>query len=153
MGPKPPPAHDPAHGPTFLLLTKSSLLLFHPILIPTAVQVQINNGQFNAGGIANGPTWGMNVIRSPLDTRCHAIVGKADPIDMGAEVRRGWMGMITGNEGIWVAVERKGRVEVVRAEVGVDKRGRYCLFSFPVIFLPPLPLDKEGSLGGSSRAS
>ena len=123
LGPRPPPSYDPTRGPTFLLLTASSILLFHPQLLES-------NGDPNpvrdTATSRNLQQWGMNVLRCPIHTRWHANVGDPLPVEAGPRARRGWTGLVAGNEGVWCAVEVGRELRVLRAEVGSHGSRRYC---------------------------
>lgn len=71
--------------------------------------------------------WGMNVLRCLLHARWHAIIGGPIAAEGVSRARRGWTGMVGGNEGVWCAFEGDEGVRVIRAEVGVDATGRYCV--------------------------
>ncbi|WWD21245.1 hypothetical protein CI109_105729 [Kwoniella shandongensis] len=117
-GPRLPANQDPSHGPSFLVLTATNLLLFHPQPVATST------------------SWSMTVLRCPLHTRWHAVAGEMGPVENDWKVRKGWMGLVTGNEGVWIGWERDGEVGVVRAEIGVDRSGGSYLQTTP---MPPLP--------------
>ncbi|WVF65502.1 hypothetical protein IAT40_000230 [Kwoniella sp. CBS 6097] len=131
-GPTPPPNHDPAHGPSFIVLQSSGLLLFHPQAIPTSGPIQID-GQIPVGG----ETWTMNVLRAPLHMRWHATAGGIVPPEDGWSVARGWMGLVPGNKGVWVGWEtREGQAGVTRAAVDVNSQGQYFIQITPMPNLP-----------------
>ncbi|WVQ81493.1 hypothetical protein IAT38_003617 [Cryptococcus sp. DSM 104549] len=123
-GPRPPSSYSPSHAPAFLILTSSHIHLFYPQGIPASTQLE--------GPVA----WTISSLRCPLHTRWHAAPGGAAPPDNGKRARRGWMGIVPGNEGVWAAWEEGEEVGVVRGEVGVDRLGRYYLQTTPMPSLP-----------------
>ncbi|GFZ47092.1 LOW QUALITY PROTEIN: hypothetical protein JCM24511_04834 [Saitozyma sp. JCM 24511] len=79
QGPRPPPDHDPRHGPTFVILTSSSILFFHPQRLNPA---------------SEGPvTPAMNVISGPLHTRWHSTAMGPTPPENPRRAGRGWAGL------------------------------------------------------------
>ena len=129
IGPHAPPSYDPSHGPAFLLVTPALLMLFHPQMIPSSIQLDATNST----AIDDSPLrWGMNILRSPLNMRYHSAVGSPTFLPLpetGGGVRRAWLGTVSGNDGVWCGLESDGDLRVVRAEVGVDGSGRYCELS------------------------
>ena len=123
LGPRPPPSHNATRGPTFLLLTTTSLLLFHPHLLGSDPETSLVRDTAPNGSLQQ---WGMNVLRCPIHTRWHANVGEPPPLEAGPRARRGWIGLMVGEEGVWCAVEIGREVRVLRAEVGSHGSGRYC---------------------------
>ncbi|WRT69112.1 uncharacterized protein IL334_006096 [Kwoniella shivajii] len=119
-GPRPPPNHDISHGPTFVVLLESGIWYFY------AVPVQ--NGQVTS--------WNMTFLRAPLRSRFHAIAGSDGPSEDGFKVKRGWSGLIPGNEGIWIGWEGLDELGVTRVEIGNDKHGRYYMQTIPMPTVP-----------------
>ena len=36
------------------------------------------------------------------------------------------MGIVPGNQGVWLAMESQGEIKVVKVDVGTDESGRWC---------------------------
>lgn len=108
-GPHPPPSHDPTKGPVLAVLLPDGVLLIHPHKLPTG-------------------NWGMNVLKTSLETRSYVRTGDPSPIS-GMEARRGWMGLVPGNQDVWASFEIRGEVKVVKVDVGTDENGRWCEYS------------------------
>ena len=153
IGPVPPPRHRSEHGPVFLVLTSSALLLVHP-----HPQLTVNRNA--AFGIpSRDPTYTSTVLRAPLNMRWRAVLGDQVPIDSGYAVERGWMGMVAGNDAAWIALEKDGEVGLLRAEVGIDRSDRWCECSAPLLCkrltvsdlatTPLPPLNLEGGIFSS----
>ncbi|KAK8844098.1 hypothetical protein IAR55_006892 [Kwoniella newhampshirensis] len=139
FGPRPPANYDTSHGPSFVLLTNSNILLFHPqqVHIPARLDVQ--------PPIGSSVSWTTNVLRCPLHTRWHALPGEVGPVEDVRTISKGWLGLVPGNEGVWVGWERDGEAGVIRAEIGEDRLGRCYLQTTP---MPPLPLLRTPPFGG-----
>lgn len=105
-GPRPPLAAPP--GPTFTVLTASTLFLFHP------------------QQLADSPGWRMHVVHCPLHTRWHATSAGPPPPHDGTHIDSGWLDLVPGVRGVWVGWERGNTSGVLRAEIGVDKAGNHC---------------------------
>jgi hypothetical protein len=116
LGPRPPPSYNSSHGPTFLILTTTGILFFHPQHLPSP--------------IGRGDPWAMNMLRAPLDMRWHAPVEGVAPPESRVRARRGWTGLVGREEGVWFAWEAKGDVGVIRAQVGYDRSGNACELLF-----------------------
>jgi len=85
------------------------VLLIHPHRLPTG-------------------DWGMNVLKTTLETRSYVRPGDPSPLS-GKEAGRGWMGIVPGNKGVWAGVEIRGEIKVVKVDVGTDENARWCEYS------------------------
>lgn len=105
-GPLLPKGYTGENGPALTVLLPTSLILLHP---QQTIPAQPGSGK--------GYMIGM--LTCPLHTRWHASPGGSMPPETGWKVDRGWIGLVGGDEGVWLGWERKGERGVVRAEVGV----------------------------------
>ncbi|WVO15422.1 hypothetical protein L204_103080 [Cryptococcus depauperatus] len=139
QGPRPPVGHDDARGPTFVVLTTAQILLFYPR--PVSVSSQMD-GRL---------TWAMNVLGCPLFTVWHSTSDRPAPSKNDEKISRGWMAIVSGNEGVWAGWESKGRSGVVKANIGMDVDGRYFMQTIPMPALPFIvPPHMEGIEGNDS---
>jgi hypothetical protein len=107
-GPLPPPGHDPSRGPTLVVLVPDALLLIHPHKAPGREE------------------WQMNVLKAPLHMRCQVRVGDPASANSAVGAQRGWMGLVSGEEGVWVGLDVEGEIKILRVDVGLDSTGRWC---------------------------
>lgn len=127
-GPRPPLTHDSSLGPSFLVLISSAILLCFPHSQFEHVMIDTRGSALNPLSQSPRITWRMEMIQCPLHTRWRTTAGGAVmvPPDIGIRARRGWMGSVPGDEGVWVAYEAGREVKVVRVEVGEDSLKREC---------------------------
>ncbi|RXK39007.1 hypothetical protein M231_03737 [Tremella mesenterica] len=126
LGPSPSGGYDEKKGPTLLVLLPTGvyLIYYQPQADPLAASQGID------------VAWGMHLLKCPIHMRYYSLTGDRQPPEMGWKIRRGWMEMVRGSEGVWVGWEREGKAGVTKIDVGQDEFGRYFLRSTP---LPPLP--------------
>ena len=117
LGPKPLLSYTPDQGPALLVLTTTSLMLVHP---HSLTQQSMMNG------FAPAPRYTSTLLRCPLNSRWRAVLGEAVPNDSGYAIQTGWMGLVTEDDAAWIVVQRDGEMNVIRAEVGVDRLERWC---------------------------
>lgn len=110
-GPHPPPGYDGAQGPVFLILVPDAIFLVHPLKTIT------------------GENWQMNVLKTPLHTRYQARSGDILHVTNGSGAISGWMGLVAGNDGVWVGLNMGERIRVLRVDVGLEETGRWCTLS------------------------
>lgn len=107
-----------------VVLLPDALLFVYPQRIP---------------GRTDGNDHQMNVLRAPLHTRAYVRVGES--VSIGTAVKKaqkGWLGMVEGDEGVWIGLERGGEMGVVRVDIGVEGHSRWCKLG------KPTPEDIEG---------
>jgi hypothetical protein len=86
-------------GPVFLILTATSLVLSTP-------------GQ---------------TLQAPLNQRFHASSTTVIPgPDVQIYGKKGWMGLIGGDEGVYTGYEGEKGICIVLVEIGLDGNGNYC---------------------------
>nr|XP_019009879.1 uncharacterized protein I206_05440 [Kwoniella pini CBS 10737]OCF48660.1 hypothetical protein I206_05440 [Kwoniella pini CBS 10737] len=120
LGPDPPIDYDSSNGPTFLVLLQSSILYFYPTPVRT-------------GDIIS---WQMTYLTSPINTKYH-VNGASNPPQTGSfQIRKGWLGLVPSDKGVWLGWEDQVDVGITRIEAGQDKFGRNYIQTTPMPTLP-----------------
>ncbi|ORY28812.1 hypothetical protein BCR39DRAFT_588594 [Naematelia encephala] len=121
-GPRQPAAYSSRQGPVFLVLSSTGLSLYYPC-------IHIHRQNLDSDSI-NSTRYVMHDLHASLHTRCHVshmadttmLIGSAS-----RELKKGWMGLVGGSEGVWVGWEDVNGPGIARVEIGAKEDQRFYM--------------------------
>jgi len=117
IGPRILDDHE-THGPSITVVCTDGIYLFHPfqIISPSLIGAPMDSSQ---------SAWRMQMLKCPFHSRFRAVLGGQLAEDTGLRAKRAWIGAVGASEAIWVGIEVKMEVRVIRVGYEQDDTGRF----------------------------